>query len=556
MLDPRYLLRWVYSGRLAVASAILIRATIWVRTSGDTDTNNLLSATAAFALTLVFTLASVAYSQIYRRPLRKTFLYLQSIIDLSLVTTVVHLTRGNSQALAGGISQFSALYILVIATATLLLPVGGGLLVATLGIVMFVADTVLGAGAPLGPIVWAQLAVFAGVALGCAYLAGQLQKAGAGKEELVAELQHARLRADDILWNIQSGVLTIDSGGCLLYANPKSQALLGLSLDGIVGEPVLERIEGASPELAAALRRSLADRIRTARAEGVVSTAIRSFPVGVTTTYTEGDGQRTDRTATAIFQDISDQKRLEVLRLRAERLEGVAELSASLAHEIKNPLASIRSAVEQLAGMPQATADAQTLSGLVMRESDRLSRLLTEFLDFARVRVTRTGSVNLAEIVRGAARLAAAHPDRREDVCVACDVFDDPALVVEGDEDLLHRAVFNLALNAVQASPPGSTVTLEATPIAPDQLPLGVRFEEGSVSLRVSDEGPGIRPEIRDRLFDPFFTTKPGGTGLGLAVVHRAIEAHRGMVYVESGSRGTSFIVILPRGQTATRNNA
>jgi signal transduction histidine kinase len=116
--------------------------------------------------------------------------------------------------------------------------------------------------------------------------------------------------------------------------------------------------------------------------------------------------------------------------------------------------------------------------------------------------------------------------------------------------------VFNLALNAVQASPPGSTVTLEATPIAPDQLPLGVRFEDGSVSLRVSDEGAGIRPEIRDRLFDPFFTTKPGGTGLGLAVVHRAIEAHRGMVYVESGSRGTSFIVILPRAQTPARSRA
>ena len=89
------------------------------------------------------------------------------------------------------------------------------------------------------------------------------------------------------------------------------------------------------------------DRIRTARAEGVVSAIGRRFPIGVTTTYTEGDGRNTDRTATAIFQDISDQKRMEVLRLRAERLEGVAELSASLAHEIRNPLASIRTAAHQ-----------------------------------------------------------------------------------------------------------------------------------------------------------------------------------------------------------------
>jgi two-component system sensor histidine kinase PilS (NtrC family) len=318
----------------------------------------------------------------------------------------------------------------------------------------------------------------------------------------------------------------------------------------------MDRIGGAAPKLTEALRRSLADRIRTARSDAIVTTASRSFPVGVTTTYTEGDSQRTDPTATAIFQDISDIRRLEVLRLRAERLEGVAELSASLAHEIKNPLASIRSAVEQLGEMPQATADGRTLSDLVMRESDRLSRLLTEFLDFARVRVTRTGRVDLAAIVLGAARLAEEHPDRREGVHLKCDMADGAPFVVDGDEDLLHRAVFNLALNAVQASPPATTVTLELTSIAPDQLPLGLRFENGSISLRVSDEGAGIPVELRDRLFDPFFTTKPGGSGLGLAVVHRAIEAHRGMVLLDSGSSGTTFTVILPRAGNTTGGHA
>ena len=327
-------------------------------------------------------------------------------------------------------------------------------------------------------------------------------------------------------------MLTVDSSGFLLYANPKAQALLGLDLEGALGGPVLDLIEFAAPELAQALRRSVTDRVRTTRAEGTVTLEAKRFSIGVTTTYTEGDGQRTDRTATAIFQDISDQKRLESLRLRAERLEGVAELSASLAHEIKNPLASIRSSVEQLSRMPQTTADGKTLSALVMRESDRLSRLLTEFLDFARVRVTRTEQVNLAEIVRGAGRLAEVHPDRREQVRVCYDVPDDTCLVVEGDEDLLHRAVFNLALNAVQVAPPGTTVRIEAMPMTPDQLPLGVRYEQGSVSVRVTDEGAGIPLEIRDRLFDPFFTTKPGGSGLGLAVVHRAIEAHRGMVFL------------------------
>src|SRR5207247_2985375 len=106
--------------------------------------------------------------------------------------------------------------------------------------------------------------------------------------------------------------------------------------------------------------RSMTDRVRTTRAEGTVTTPGKEISVGVTTTYTEGDGLRTNRTTTAIFQDISDLKRMEALRLRAERLEGVAELSAALAHEIKNPLASIRSAIEQLSRLPHVTDDERT----------------------------------------------------------------------------------------------------------------------------------------------------------------------------------------------------
>jgi two-component system sensor histidine kinase PilS (NtrC family) len=396
--------------------------------------------------------------------------------------------------------------------------------------------------------VWLQLAVFATVALGSAWLNAMLREAGADTE---AELAHVRLQASDILYNIRSGVLTVDHEGRLLYANPMAQQLLGMELEGQVGRPVLERMRHAAPELVEAVERSMRDRVRTTRAEGVVTTPERRFPIGVTTTYTDGDGQDTDRTATAIFSDISDQKRMETLRLRAERLEGVAELSASLAHEIKNPLASIRSACEQLSLAPSTSEDGKVLTHLVVRESDRLSRLLTEFLDFARVRVSRRTPIDLARVGAGAANLALAHPDRPPGVSVRCEA-EPNIYFVEGDDDLLHRAVFNLLLNAMQASPEGGEVRLAVGVARPDQLDVGNTFTHGGVALSVTDAGPGIPAEIRDRLFDPFFTTKVGGSGLGLAVVQRAIDAHRGLVFLDTGPGGTCFTIVLPRATRVT----
>ena len=123
-------------------------------------------------------------------------------------------------------------------------------------------------------------------------------------------------------------------------------------------------------------------------------------------------------------------------------------------------------------------------------------------------------------------------------------------LSVLGDDDLLHRAVFNLVLNAVQASRPGGRVRLVASLATREQLPRGVSFPHGAISVQVIDEGPGIPAAVHDRLFEPFTTTKTGGSGLGLAIAHRAIEAHRGVMLVDSNERGTRFTVLVPREET------
>ncbi len=541
-IEPRRLLRSIYVGRLAMTAAIYLAAVFAWR---DADRGYTLVASLLITLAMVFTAGSAFYSEGERRDPGRTFLSLQAVFDLALVTAIVHVTGGAT-------SQFAALYILVIATSAVLLSTTGAFLAATLACVLYFGDVILLTHSSLDVSLGLQLMVFAVVALSSWYIAARLRAARAGTEELAAELVKVRLEASDILRNIRSGIITVDVRGTLLYANPTACKLLGLDLEAQLGASALTLIEPVSPVLARAIERAASNGVRTTRAEGTVVTATRTFPIGLNTTVSAPNAGEAsgvgDGTATVIFQDISDQKRLDTLHMRAERLEAVAELSASLAHEIKNPLASIRSAVEQLGRSPRANEDERSLSSLIVRESDRLSRLLSEFLDFARVRVTRIGPVDLAEVARDATTLVATHPDRPDGVTVDCDAPAGP-MIVEGDEDLLHRAVFNLALNAVQASTHAGNVRIELAPLTSDDAPAGVSFDRGGVALRVSDEGTGISPEIRDRLFDPFFTTKPGGSGLGLSVVHRAIESHRGFVFVDSDARGTRVTVLLPTSQ-------
>ena len=529
---PQNLLRWVYAGRLCVAIAIYLAGVMKFTVVAPVD---LLITSFALVASVVVTIASYWVTHIKARPPTRTFLYGQALYDVALVTTVVHVTGGPQ-------SDLTPLYVPLIAvTAVLMPPASTALVTALVGIVYF-ADVLLGHTTAMTAQVGLQLLVFVMVAAATAYFASRVSVMGAEREALAGELRQARLEAADVLRSVPTGIVTVDQAGHLLYCNPAAEQILGFKERQWRGRPIMPEFAKVAPEFWAAITATARRGVRAMRVEATVRRADRTFPIGVTTTTLDVEPVGEPR-VTAIFTDISDSKRLEELHLRAERLEAVAELSASLAHEIKNPLASIRSSVEQLGRAKRANADEKFLTSLIVRESDRLSRLLSEFLDFSRVRATECRPLDLRAVATAAIRLVREHPDCPEDAVIE---LTGEATPMEGDEDLLHRVVSNLVLNAVQATGTGARVSVRTGRPGPHELPGGSGIES-PVSLAVSDNGPGIPENVRARLFEPFVTCRVGGTGLGLAIVQRAVDAHRGLVLVEStAGQGTTFTVYFP----------
>jgi two-component system sensor histidine kinase PilS (NtrC family) len=529
--SPRGILRWIYLGRVTVAIVVFVAAALYF--AAVPPATILILAIAAISSVIVTSL-SAWYTHVRGAEPGMTFLYSQALFDLGLVTTVVHVTEGPA-------SQFPALYILVIAMSAVVMPLASSLLVTALASLLYLADIIWWQPVQLSVAVWLQIAVFVVVFIATGLIASRVRVMGAEREILEREVRRLTLEAADILRNIASGVVTVDGEGSVLYANPAALELLGLADSEVEGRHLEDLVGDRARELLRTIALTQTGGQQTLRAEGTVRLDDRSFPIGLTTTSIEY-GAATP-SVTAIFTDISDQKRLEELHVRTGRLEAVAELSASLAHEIKNPLASIRSSIEQLAEAARENEEERFLAQLVIRESDRLSRLLTEFLDFSRVRVTDARQVDLGAVAEKAADVIRNHPDCGDTAVI--EVVRQPA-PLEGDEDLLHRVVVNLVLNAIQAGEGKSRVTIEVREVHPSELPRGLPMGR-AVLLEVSDDGPGIPENLKERLFEPFVTGRAGGSGLGLAIVQRAVEAHRGVILVESTpGQGTVFSVVLP----------
>ncbi|MFN2431223.1 MAG: nitrogen regulation protein NR(II) [Gemmatimonadota bacterium] len=555
--DLRNILRWVFLLRICLSTAILLTGALFSQHvfRGPSGLVLLLSLAGSIAFTV--------WGWVRLRSGRldgQTFLWLQVVHDLAFITVVVLYTEGVGSA-------FTLLYIPLVALASVLFGTSGGALVASAASTIFILLGVYQrgfAGAAWSPRWLPRLAppaepfllnvlllvmLFFLVALLTAFLRRRLVTAGARVRELETEIRFMTVDTRDVLDSIESGVVSIDGRGELAFINREALDLLGIQLLAPDAAAVWQELRARAPALARLLVETLEFKPAISRGEVQLdSPEGRHVPLGITTNLLY-DERGARRGVTAVFRDISHVKRMEELSRQRDRLAAVAELAASLAHEIKNPLASIRTSVELLASEAPAGGEEGRLYGLIVKESDRLSKLLTDFLHFSRMELREELPVALRELLEEVVELHTLRSGpARAEIRLEWIGLREP--VVDGDFDLLKQLFQNLLANAVQAAAEGSGRARVTIAVSRDYAANAERYGLDAstfVETRVADNGPGIQPADLPRIFDPFFTTKPQGNGLGLAIVHRVVNVHGGAIFVESTpGKGAEFRVYLP----------
>jgi two-component system sensor histidine kinase HydH len=235
-----------------------------------------------------------------------------------------------------------------------------------------------------------------------------------------------------------------------------------------------------------------------------------------------------------ILRDISEMKRLRAEAQRNERLTALGHLAAGVAHEIRNPLSTIKGVAVYMAKRMPPGGREEEAAGTLIAEVDRLDRVVSELLEFARPGVLSTAECTLRELVDRALRLADADLKAKRIAVTVDEEPEFPPVSVNGER--LTQALLNLFLNAVQVMEAGGELR-----VAFRLLPAG------DFSITVGDTGPGIPEDVQRSLFTPYFTTKAGGTGLGLAIVHQIVEGHGGTIRVANApGSGAEFTITLP----------
>ncbi|PWC87418.1 histidine kinase [Azospirillum sp. TSH100] len=342
-------------------------------------------------------------------------------------------------------------------------------------------------------------------------------------------LLDARSLTENILHSIADGVIAVDWAGQVTALNPAAEAMIGVTATEVIGKPYellfKPDVRFASP---------LLDTLKTGRSHVGVTLEFPGTRQTLHLTVSSSvlrDSHGEAIGAVVVLKDLTEQQRLRTQIMRADRLAALGELVAGLAHEVRNPLTSIRGFMQFLESSDNV-AEWQRYAPLIVRQVDSLNRLVTELLEFGRPRPPAFLPVQLNDLIREVSLLAG----RKSNARIALHPTPDLPLV-EADGEALKQVMLNLIINAVQA-------TSETGGIA---IVTAMAADGGEAVITVTDDGEGIAPENLDKVFDPFFSTKPQGTGLGLAMAHRIVDAHHGTIAIASvPGAGTTVTLRIP----------
>ena len=537
--------------RLALCLAILGIA-LGLTAHGDGETAA--RAERGVYATVVFAFAATIAFALWHLRTRREVIFgaVQVATDVGIVTSLVWFTGGSE-------SIFAFLYIPITVYAALLLGRRGAYAASVLGAVGY-------GGLLLAPhLGWApiqelapgtepmRLALFgvhAGALLLVALLASALSherdRAGRALDERTRDLRSLQRLHERTVESLTSGLLTTDPHGRITSFNPEAERITGVSGVEAIGRVLDDVIPGALAHVREAATSSEKGRTRL-RYRDVRG---RDLYLGLAGSRLR-PGENDPGGYVVIFQDVSRVVEMEAELRRHERLAGIGQLSAGLAHEIRNPLAAISGSIQILESSVtgEESEEARRLMGIVVRETDRLNALITDFLHFARPAPAKPEPVAIARALDDMAQIF----ESVRPATVRLTVDAPPELRVLADDRQLRQLLWNLFLNALQAMPEGGDLEIRARAAAQGPPDAG-RNESAEgphwVEIQVADTGAGIPEDVLERIFDPFFTTKKEGTGLGLATVHRIVEGNGGHVKVESAvGRGTRFCVLLPAAE-------
>ncbi len=390
-----------------------------------------------------------------------------------------------------------------------------------------------------------------------------------------AEIDELKALENTLARSLESGVLLLDARGLVLALNELGASLLGIDARGTggssvcppsgepsvcppsgepsicpsLGEPVAVLL-GRHPKLAALLERAIRRGRTVQRQECAIELAGCERILGVTAHPLRRDDAEL-RGFLVIFADLTEVRKEDTERQLIDSLSQLGELTAGVAHELRNSLATLRGYLTLIERGREGESVGDFL-GEIRRESDHLQRVLEDFLTFARPGSARPRDVDLLGLVHRAAAdpalgAAAVKVDAEPDDEAALVGGAETRFQVRGDPQLLERALRNVLSNAVEAQ-------REAGRAEPVRARL--RSEDAGVEIHIEDRGDGISPDVRGRIFDPFFSRRAGGVGMGLALTRRIVLLHAGRVELESRSGGgTRAVIWIPRGRIDTEGN-